>query len=113
MGVRSTSPTGQHGALLGGGSAYGRPMYDELPPRIKPLRWEGFAGSGFAFLAVVVVGFVFRLAQEDGAPDWLWGLLAALAIVFFVGGLFLIRWAGRRRRTVRGRQETGAIRPSR
>lgn len=89
------------------------PMHDDLPPRVKPLRWEGFAGSGFAFVAVIVVGFVFRLAQEDGAPEWLWGLFVALAIMFLVVGVLLTRWAGRRRRTVRGRQETGAVPPSR
>lgn len=91
----------------------GETMYDELAPRIKPLRWEGFAGNGFAFVAVIVVCFVFRLAQEDGAPDWLWGLVAALAIVFFVGGAFFIRWAGRRPRTVRGRQKTSVVPPPR
>lgn len=88
-------------------------MYDEFPPRVKPLWWEGIAGGGYAFVAVLAAGLVYRSAREDGAPAWLWVLFAGITAAFFVGGVIFVRSAGRRRRAVRGREEADAARPSR
>jgi len=88
-------------------------MYDEFPPRVKPLWWEGIAGSGYAFVAVLAPGLVYRSAREDGAPAWLWVLFAGITVAFFIGGVIFVRWAGRRRRAVRGREEPDAAPPSR
>lgn len=76
-------------------------MYDELPPRTRPLWWEGPAGLVYALVSFGTSVLVYDATQDGSSAVWLWVLFFATVLVWLVGAVLFARWAGRRRTAVR------------
>ena len=86
-------------------------MYDELPPRTRPLWWEGPAGLVYALVSFGTSVLVYNVAQGGSLAVWLWVLFFATVLVWLVGAVVLARWAGRRRTAVRQKEASRAPLP--
>ena len=76
-------------------------MHDEVPPRVKPLWWEGLAGLGYALFAFGASVLLFEFVEDDASAAWRWAVLVVVILGFLIGAVVFARWAGRYRRAVR------------
>ena len=77
-------------------------MYDELPPRTRPLCWEGPAGLVYALVSFGTSVLVYNVGRLVGSLAL--GAVFATVLVWLVGAVVLARWAGRRRTAVRQKE---------